>query len=773
MSFNRSIPNIASARLDRAPCLGILGCAVAGILLSEHLPCSIPLAAFAAICFALAAFIRRSAAAFWLLVLTAFFLRHDLDWHLSPGRLPIDLLSQDIHIIHGAGIVTSDPVPLGHGSRFAHSRFEIQVTSGAAAAPFPAQVYWAGPAPAWGDEVAFSATINPISPPRNPGEFNLAAYLARRGFFAELACEYPDENRILAHGKGNPILAWSRRCRAFLQRRLTLGLQDDPEISGLVETITLGLKEETSIPDRELFQHVGALHLFVVNGLHVALLAIILGLLLKPLGIRRRAFALVIIPILFAYALVTGLNPGSVRAAIMAAVMFGAAFAERRPLSFNTLAAAAIILLLWDTNELFKEACQFSFGVVFAIILFADLIQKPILPIGLPDPFLPRPLWNRFQQVRDWFWRGASGMAAVSIAASLGSFPFSAGYFNLMTPSGLVANLILVPIAFCILAEAIFSLLATLAGSLSLLFNNANWLLASAMLGVVHLFAMLPGGHFFVSVAPARQPECRITILDLEPGQAAVIQSRTSTWLVDCGSASSYYRIVRPFLQSRGVNHLDGLILTHGAAPSIGAAQDTIADFSPAEICESALTDRSPTRRDLNNFLAQSGHPKTLLESGDQFQITPSLLCTVLYPPAGLNARTAGDKSLVLRLDTGSARILLMSESAYTGEQWLIENSRDLHATVAVFGGQSDDLVGSAEFLRALHPIAAIRGAPHFAAPASQDRLWSGTAYRQGVVPFLQSQTGAVTIDLTLSTLTLSSFLTNQHITKQLVPPTL
>ncbi len=187
-----------------------------------------------------------------------------------------------------------------------------------------------------------------------------------------------------------------------------------PRSPGIVETITLGLKQETSATDRELFQHVGALHLFVVNGLHVALLACILGLLLKPLRIHRRAFAIVIIPILFAYALLTGLNPGSVRAAIMAAVVFGASFAERRPFSLNTLAAAALILLLWDTNELFKEGFQFSFGVVAAIILLADLFQRAILPLGIPDPFLPRSLWTPWQRVRDFSWRQVSGLAGRS-----------------------------------------------------------------------------------------------------------------------------------------------------------------------------------------------------------------------------------------------------------------------------------------------------------------------------------------------------------------------
>ena len=753
---------------SRQPCLGILLWAVPGILLSDLLPVSLPFAFLASLCFALSVFLGRRSLPFHLLILTFFLVRHDLDWRQNPGRLPAALLTQGSPLIHATGIVTTDPVPAGYASHATHSRFEFRVTrltsaNRAIKTTFPVQVYWTGPPPAWGDELSLTAAITAIPPPRNPGEFNLPSYLARRGIFAELSCNYPGECRLLAQGKGNPLLAWARTSRQFLQRRLTLGIDNDPEISGLIQTITLGLKQETSVADRELFQHVGALHLFVVNGLHVALLALILSLLLKPLGIHRRAFALVIIPILFAYALITGLSPGSVRAAIMAAVMFGATFAERRPFSFNTLAAAALILLLWDTNELFQPGFQFSFGVVASIILLADLVRKPLLPLGLPDPFLPRSLWSAWQRAGESGWQWVSGLASVSIAASIGSFPFSAGYFNLITPSGFVANLLLVPIAFCILAQAIFSLLSF--GSIALLFNNTNWLLASAMLGVVHFFALLPGGHFFVSTS-SDMPRCRITLLDLKPGQAIVIQNRNSVWLVDCGNQTSYLRTVRPFLQSRGINRLDGLILSHGAAASIGAYQEVIDDFAPHEIFESSLTDRSSTRRALHAALDKSHLPKTILESGDQFQLGPGVTCSVLYPPAGLEVSTAADKSLILRIEDGPTRVLLMSDSAFTGEHWLLDHTRDIHASIVVLNGQSADLAGTDEFINAVHPFAAIRGAPGYAAPIGQDSRWSAALYKQGVTPFLQSETGAVTLDLTKTRLTLSTFLTNQHLVK-------
>ena len=760
--------------LPRKPCLGILLCAVPGILLSDSLPCNLPAACVAILCFSLATVCSRHLLPFCLLAFTVFFTRHDIDWHQAPGRFPIDLLSQGDSIVQATGIVTSDPVPAGYSFHSEHSRFEVQVTSLTNAdrsyhIRFPVQVYWTGPAPVWGDEVSLTASISPVPLPRNPAEFNPAAWLARKGIFAQLTSAYASDNTILAHAKGNPLIAWARNARAFLQRRLSFGIDDDPEIAGLIQTITLGVKQETSVADRELFQHVGALHLFVVNGLHVALLACILGFLLRPIGIRRGLFAAVIIPILFAYALLTGLNPGSVRAAIMAAVVFGASFVERRPFSFNSLAAAALILLIWDTNELFNEGFQFSFGVVAAIILLAGGIEKVILPCGLPDPFLPRLLWSPLQRACDACWRRISGLAAISIAASIGSFPFSAGYFNLMTPSGFLANLLLVPIAFCILAESIFSVLSSWVSSIALLFNNTNWALATCMLGIVHFFSFLPGGHFFVSTSSAPPPACRLTILDLEPGQAIVIESQGSVWLIDCGNASSYARIVRPYLESRGVNRLDGLVLTHGAAPSMGAAQSVIGDFSPRQIIESTLPDRSPARRALEAALDQAGLPKTPVETGDHLQLSPSVDCSILFPPAGFNGRTAADKSLILRIQDGAASVLLMSDSAFTGEHWLTDNMHDLNASVVVIDGQSPDLAGASSFIATVHPIAAIRGEPGYAAPASLDRQWSASIFKQNVAPFIQSATGAVTIDLTPTSATVSAFGNNQHLTKSLL----
>ena len=100
----------------------------------------------------------------------------------------------------------------------------------------------------------------------------------------------------------------------------------------------------------------------------------------------------------------------------------------------------------------------------------------------------------------EWLCRGTS----VSLAAWIGSLPFILWYFYIVTPISLFANLLVVPIAFFILAIALLSLLATpFLTWLAIVFNNANWLLVRLVLGIVQLLAHVPGGHFYVASALA------------------------------------------------------------------------------------------------------------------------------------------------------------------------------------------------------------------------------------------------------------------------------
>src|SRR5207248_8690834 len=102
-------------------------------------------------------------------------------------------------------------------------------------------------------------------------------------------------------------------------------------------------------------------------------------------------------------------------------------------------------------------------------------------------------------------------------------------YFYLVTPVSLFANLVVVPIAYFVLALAMLSLIAApISSALSILFNNANWLMSRAVLGLVHFFAMLPAGHVYLP--RFTEPHAPITITVLDGGTGGASHIRTNNF---------------------------------------------------------------------------------------------------------------------------------------------------------------------------------------------------------------------------------------------------
>ena len=62
-----------------------------------------------------------------------------------------------------------------------------------------------------------------------------------------------------------------------------------------------------------------------------------------------------------------------------------------RPTSmFNSLLAAAFLILAWDCTQLFQLGFQFSFAVVASLMAWTGPIRSVMEPILRPDPWIPR-----------------------------------------------------------------------------------------------------------------------------------------------------------------------------------------------------------------------------------------------------------------------------------------------------------------------------------------------------------------------------------------------
>lgn len=573
-------------------------------------------------------------------------------------------------------------------------------------------VSWPEEAPVYGDRVRIDGWLRPPERPRNPGQFDFAAWLRRRGILTELWLREPGDAVVLSSGHGSPLVEASQEFRQWTQRCLRLDLEREPAVAAVIASMVLGTADEAADHLAEAFRQTGTFHLFAVSGFNVAILALLVQWLLQPLGLGRGKLSpVVIVPVLLFYALVTGLGASSVRATLMAAVLLTAAWSEHPARLLNSLGAAALLILAWDPQQLFGAGFQLSFLVVLALLALADPILQRIRSLGGPDPFLPEVLLPRWRQ---WLERRRIellGLVAASLAAWLGSAPLMFWHFHTVTPIALLANLLAVPLATVILGLGLLSLLGGAASvTWAVLINNANWGATQLLLLSVQSFAAVPGGHFHAALPRPGAPEVELTLLDLDRSSALVLRTGRETWLLGSGHRSDFARGLQPFLHLRGLDRVAGLIATKPASAHLGAAEEVLRQFRPGVVIDAPLAARSPFRRELHELTARWRIPEKFVAAGDTLNLGAGARLVVLHPPRDLPGARREDQPLVLRLDCADGRrVLLLGDAGESIERLLLERPAELRADVLVLGEHPREASGTPAFLAAVHPKIILR----------------------------------------------------------------
>lgn len=613
--------------------------------------------------------------------------------------------------------------------------------------------------PVYGDRIDLSGIVRRPQHVRNPGEFDFANFLLRNGFSAEfISGGGPEQCKIQASGQGNPVMAAALHGREWIGRAVTADLADAPEIAATVRSMVLGSREKTPEEITDAFRASGTMHIFAVSGLHVALFGLILVFVLSRTPLRSGWVVGLTLAFLVFYVFITGLRPSAWRATIMLSLIMLGPWRNREASLFNSLSAAALLLLGWDTRQLFQAGFVLSFGVLLSIALF----QKPLEYVAdgmlgrrtSPDPFLPEELWSRGQKA--WFSsrRWLCSALGLSAASTLGSMPLMVGYFNMITPVGILANLFMVTLAFCILSVAFASLAFTAIGlpGISIFWNNANWALAWCAIGLAQFFASLPWGH--VRIDPARLwrgDPCELVILALENGGGATRIDTPSgrQWLVDCGGMKHWNSTVRPHLERAPVNVLDGVILTHTDTYHSSALGPLEALFHPRQVWRGG----GALKHQSEGFLSM----------GRQLELDDRTAVKVLFPPASWVASNGDDRSLVLLLECRGWRVLMMNDAGFPTEKALLTSGVDLRADVLVKGRHGSDFSGLPEFINAVHPGALIYTNNRFPENERVPDSWRDRIAAKGIAMFDQALTGGVTVRMDDAGIRVRSFLGNQE----------
>ena len=280
-----------------------------------------------------------------------------------------------------------------------------------------------------------------------------------------------------------------------LYKRLSAsGLRGDELAT--VGALTLGYKEELPPELRTHFQASGAAHVLAVSGLHTGILyglvvwLLTLGGRLRPMHenvVGRVALGTVIIGVMWGYAWLTGMTPSVVRAVLMVTIFEVGRMLYRQAFSLNTIAAAAVLILLAKPSDLWSVSFQLSFAATFMIVLVARECEKRL---------------HRHEWRETWHGRALSwviGTVIISIAAQLGTLAISMYYFHQISTYFLLANLIVLPIAALLVPCGLLSL--ALGGSIAGIWvSKVTGVLAWTMNHSVAWIESLPGSTVYVDI---------------------------------------------------------------------------------------------------------------------------------------------------------------------------------------------------------------------------------------------------------------------------------
>ena len=132
----------------------------------------------------------------------------------------------------------------------------------------------------------------------------------------------------------------------------------------------LGLREQLDPEETEAFQLTGTIHLLVIAGLHLGILAGFAGLVLRRLLPWRWGLPAVAAFTIF-YMLLVDAQPPVVRATVLIVAACGAVYFGRRRVGFNVLALAGLIVLAMNPVDLFNVGPQLSFLCVAGLMAMA------------------------------------------------------------------------------------------------------------------------------------------------------------------------------------------------------------------------------------------------------------------------------------------------------------------------------------------------------------------------------------------------------------------
>jgi competence protein ComEC len=466
----------------------------------------------------------------------------------EPANYVLRLINSgniDIHSpLRWRGVLRDEPATLPWGRSYEveltsvdYQEQTLAISGGLRATYSPRGEEPAPPEMHAGDEVSLVAQARLPQHFRDEGAFDRREYLRAQG--VDLTAALRASQLLTRVSIAKPSAANSlRRARQRLRESLSNSLPDAPEEAGMLRAMLLGDRSFLDRSDAVQFQKTGVFHVLVVAGLHVGAFATFLFWLAKRLKISRAWTSIAVLLCVGFFVAVVEQRAPVLRAGLMTTVVLVALLFFRRIELLNSVALAALILLVAAPGYIADASFQLSFLAMFCIAgLALPWLERVIEPLargmkGWRDVTRDVSHEPRVAQFRidlrssaRWLEAKISGRFAVQIvnvcarmlqllfrivemivltlALQVGMLPLLAREFHRVTLSGPLANLIavpltgiLVPLGFAVLVIGLFSVRAA-----ALLAVPLRWL-ATLLLNIVNHIAHVPRWSYRIPGPP-------------------------------------------------------------------------------------------------------------------------------------------------------------------------------------------------------------------------------------------------------------------------------
>jgi len=301
---------------------------------------------------------------------------------------------------------------------------------------------------------------------RNPGEFDYNKYLRKNGV-SGLLYVYSSSKIKIVRGESSFVGSLIFNIRKNIDEQIRKIY--NPETAGFLRGILLADRSEINYNEKQDFINSGVIHILAVSGLHVGYILLIFTFIFGRFNVYVKSILTIIGLVLFL--LITGVPPSAFRATVMAIVLISAFLMNRSTNLLNSVAIAALIILIINPAELFNAGFQLSFSAVISIALIYPVFREKIEEMNFQNRLL----------------RGLLLFLGVSLAAQIGTLPVTIYYFGKISLVALFTNLLVIPAAGIIVGIGIFSLvLSFLLPVVAPFFTIVNELLVKLIYSIIH-----------------------------------------------------------------------------------------------------------------------------------------------------------------------------------------------------------------------------------------------------------------------------------------------